>query len=177
MAYYDLREFMEACDKAGEMVTIDKELDWNLEVGAISRRICEIGAPMAHMTNICGISNGSSILASPMAKGWQTDERLVVRALVGEPGSPVEGGDELWVLDWVEARMEQPWSIKVLEELDEDDAEAARSDVTEADKAAAAEESKKYGGKRYRGSELPDAMGQEEARKYYENLVGKGSRK
>ena len=43
MAYYDLREFMDACDKAGEMVTIDREVDWNLEAGAISRRICEIG--------------------------------------------------------------------------------------------------------------------------------------
>jgi hypothetical protein len=121
------------------------------------------------------IASGEPLVVE--VRDLDTFERLVVKALVGEPGSPVEGGDELWVLDWVEARMEQPWSIKVLEELDEDDAEAARSDVTEADKAAAAEESKKYGGKRYRGSELPDAMGQEEARKYYENLVGKGSRK
>ena len=46
MAYYDLREFMKACDAAGEMITIDKEVDWNLEAGAISRRICEIGAEM-----------------------------------------------------------------------------------------------------------------------------------
>ena len=73
MAYYDLREFMEACDKAGEMVTIEKEVDWNLEVGAISRRICEIGAPMAHMTKIRGITNGASILGSPLARGWNSD--------------------------------------------------------------------------------------------------------
>lgn len=102
-----------------------------------------------------------------------TFERLVVKAIVAEPPNTVEGGEELWVLDWVESRLEKPWSIKVLEELDEDAAEDARSDVTDADKTAAADESKKYGGKRYRGSELPDAMGQEEARKYYENLVGK----
>ena len=60
MAFYDLREYMKACDEAGEMVTIDKEVDWNLEVGAISRRICEIGAPMAHMTNIKGVKNGAT---------------------------------------------------------------------------------------------------------------------
>ena len=64
---------MKACDDAGEMVTIDKEVDWNLEVGAISRRICEIGAPMAHMTNIKGVKNGATILGSPMIKGWQND--------------------------------------------------------------------------------------------------------
>ena len=106
-----------------------------------------------------------------------TFERLVVKAVVAEPPNTLEGGDELWVLDYVESRLEKPWSIQVLEELDEDAAEALRSDVTDADKTAAADESKKYGGKRYRGSELPDAMGQDEARKYYENLVGKGSRK
>jgi hypothetical protein len=106
-----------------------------------------------------------------------TFERLVVKAVVAEPPNTLEGGDELWVLDYVESRLEKPWSIQVLEELDEDAAEASRSDVTDADKTAAADESKKYGGKRYRGSELPDAMGQDEARKYYENLVGKGTRK
>jgi hypothetical protein len=105
-----------------------------------------------------------------------TFERLVVKAHVTEPGTPLEGGDELWVLDWVEARLEEPWSIKVLEELDEDAASEARSDITEEDRRASSEESKKYGGKRYKGSELPDAMGQEEARKYYENMVAKKNR-
>ena len=82
MAFHDLREFMKACEDACEMVTIDKEVDWNLEVGAISRRICEIGAPMAHMTNIKGISNGASILGSPMSKGWQNDFARVVEGHV-----------------------------------------------------------------------------------------------
>ena len=39
MPYYDLREFMDACAAAGEMVTIDTEVHWNLEAGAIMRRI------------------------------------------------------------------------------------------------------------------------------------------
>ena len=87
MAYYDLREFMQACDKAGEMVTIDKEVDWNLEVGAVSRRICEIGAPMAHMTKVRGISNGASILGSPLSKGWNSDFSRVAIALEMDPNS------------------------------------------------------------------------------------------
>lgn len=102
-----------------------------------------------------------------------TFERLVVRALVAEPPATVEGGQELWVLDWVENRKPVPWSIRVLEEIDEDQLEAARSDITEADRTAAADEAKKYGGRKYRGSELPDSMGGEEAKKYYENLVTK----
>lgn len=90
MAYQDLREYMQACDDVGEMVTIDKEVDWNLEVGAISRRICEVGAPMAHMTNIRGIKNGGSILGSPMSKGWQADFARISIALEMDPTSSYE---------------------------------------------------------------------------------------
>ncbi len=85
MPYHDLREFMEACDKVGELVTIDREVDWNLEAGAISRRICEIGAPMAHMTNIRGTQEGMSILGSPLAKGWNGDFSRVALALEMDP--------------------------------------------------------------------------------------------
>ena len=106
-----------------------------------------------------------------------TFERLVVRAIVVPPGQSLDGGEELWVLDWIENRMEDPWSIKVLEELDEEQEEAARADITEADLAAASEESTKYGTRRYAGSQLPDAMGQEEARKFYEHVSGKSPRK
>jgi hypothetical protein len=102
-----------------------------------------------------------------------TFERLVVRAQVADQPDAIEGGEPLWVLDWIENRMESPWTIRVLEEVDEDAAETARSDVTESDKAAAAEEAKRFGGRKYRGAQLPDSMGGEEARKFYENVIGK----
>ena len=102
-----------------------------------------------------------------------TFERLVVRAVVAEPGAQLEGSDELFVLDWIENR---PWSIRVLEELDEEE-EGPRADITDADRAAAADESRKFGGRKYRGSELPDAMGQEEAGKFFEHVQNKGPKK
>lgn len=102
-----------------------------------------------------------------------TFERLVVRALVAEPGTALDGGDELWVLDYVESRLAQPWSIQVQEELDDDAAMAARSDVDDTDRSAPAAELEKFGGKRYGGSQMPEMMGQEEARKYYQNVVAK----
>ena len=117
------------------------------------------------------IQKGEAVVVE--VRDLDTFERLVVRAMVAEPGTALEGGDELWVLDWVEERQEAPWSIKVLEELDEDAADKERSDITDADRRASSEESAKYGGRKYKGSELPDAMGQEEARKYYENVVVK----
>ena len=105
-----------------------------------------------------------------------TFERKVVQAIVAEPANVLEDSDQLWVLDWIENRLEEPWSIRVLKELDEEE-EVARADITESDRTAAAEESVKYGGRRYAGSELPDAMGQEEARKYYEHVTGKTGKK
>jgi len=103
MAYYDLREFMEACDKAGELITVDKEVDWNLEAGAISRRICEIGAPMAHMKNIRGIKNGATILGSPLSKGWRTDFSRVAVALELDPDASYDT-----LMDEFEHRMANP---------------------------------------------------------------------
>jgi len=109
-------------------------------------------------------------------RDMDTFERLVVRAVVSDSADALEGGDELWVLDWIENKLEAPWTIRVLEELEEEDIEADRSDVTQSDRTAEADEAKKYGGKKYRGSQLPDSMGGEEARKFYENVVTKQKR-
>ena len=106
-----------------------------------------------------------------------TFERKIVRAVVAAPPAAVDGGEALWVLDWIESRLEVPWSIRVLEELDEAAAEAERSDIGEAERRAAAEDSAKYGGKKYRGSQMPEMMGQEEARKYFENVADKGRKR
>ena len=106
-----------------------------------------------------------------------TFERLVVRAVVAQPGTELDDGEDLFVLDWIETRQEEAWSIRILEELDEEEAAAARADITDADLTAAADESQKFGGRKYRGSELPDAMGQEEARKYFEHAQSKGTKK
>ncbi len=103
----------------------------------------------------------------------ETFERKIVRALVAAPPAALEGGEALWVLDWIEARLEAPWSIRILEELDEAAAEAERSDIGEAERRAGTQESEQYGGKRYRGSQMPDMMVQDEALKYFENVADK----
>ena len=99
-----------------------------------------------------------------------TYERLIVRAIVAKPGAELEDSDLLWILDWVEARQEAPWRIRVLEELEEEDATNLRSDISEADLKAQAEQSQRYASGRGRGSGMPEMMGQEEARKFFENM-------
>jgi 4-hydroxy-3-polyprenylbenzoate decarboxylase len=41
--FVDMREFIDDLQKEGELIEVDKEVDWNLEVGAISRRLSEVG--------------------------------------------------------------------------------------------------------------------------------------
>ncbi len=106
-----------------------------------------------------------------------TFERLIVRAIIAKPGKTLDGGDALWVLDWVEAKLPDPWSIKVLEELDEEDATQYRSDITEEDLKAQAEQSQKYASGRGRGGGMPEMAGQEEARKYFENIQSRKLKK
>ena len=100
----------------------------------------------------------------------ETYERKIVKALVGKPGSELADADNLWILDWVEARQERPWRIAILEELDDEDATGLRSDITEADLKAQAERSQQFASGRGRGGGMPEMMGQEEARKFFENM-------
>lgn len=45
MSFEDNRQYIEALELTGDVVHINEEVDWDLEVGAISRLSCEMGAP------------------------------------------------------------------------------------------------------------------------------------
>ena len=47
-----------------------------------------------------------------------TFERLVVKALIGSPAQPLDGGDGLVLKNLAENVVSDQWTIKVLEELD-----------------------------------------------------------
>lgn len=67
MAYKDLREFIAKLEKEVDLVNIQKEVDWNLEVGAIIRRTCELGAPAPFFHKIKDYSPQYRILGAPQA--------------------------------------------------------------------------------------------------------------
>jgi len=45
MAPKDLRSFLAAIEKSGDLVATDKEIDWDLDVCALGRLSCERGGP------------------------------------------------------------------------------------------------------------------------------------
>ena len=71
MAYADLREFLAALEEAGELVIVEAEVDWNLEIGAILRRIYEIGAPGAHFKKIRGYPEGYTLAGALVGRARQ----------------------------------------------------------------------------------------------------------
>ncbi|MFE3724252.1 UbiD family decarboxylase [Nocardia sp. NPDC059154] len=63
-----LREFIAQLEQIGEVLTIDKEVDWNLEVGAIIRRSYDLRAPAPLFTNLTGYANsGFRLFGAPAA--------------------------------------------------------------------------------------------------------------
>lgn len=61
----DLREYIEELRKIGELVEVQEEVDWNLEVGAIIRRCYETGSPAPLFSSIKGVNHGFRILGAP----------------------------------------------------------------------------------------------------------------
>jgi len=66
MAAKDYREFITKLEKVGEVVHVEREVDWDLEVGAITRRANEMGLPAPLFENIKDYP-GFRILGGPVA--------------------------------------------------------------------------------------------------------------
>jgi UbiD family decarboxylase len=69
MAYYDFREYLKRLEENGELSRVEKEVDANLEVGAIMQRAAEKGGRTAHFTNVKGASEGATLVGGSMNRG------------------------------------------------------------------------------------------------------------
>ena len=67
MAFSDLREFIAALERTGDLVRIKKEVDWDMEVGAISRRVFEQSGPALLFEKLKDYPPGYAILNGPVA--------------------------------------------------------------------------------------------------------------
>jgi UbiD family decarboxylase len=63
-----LREFLDELDKIGDLQTIEAEVDWSLEVGAVIRRSYDLTAPAPLFTNLTGYQGtGFRLFGAPGA--------------------------------------------------------------------------------------------------------------
>ncbi|MBC7326247.1 MAG: UbiD family decarboxylase, partial [Moorella sp. (in: Bacteria)] len=84
MAFRDLREFVAALEKTGDLARIKKEVDWDVEAGAISRRVFEQSGPCLWFEKIKDYPEGFTLLNGPVGT-W----RRVAIALGLAPDTPV----------------------------------------------------------------------------------------
>lgn len=60
-----LREFVDVLSSIGEVQPINVEVDWNLEIGAVTRRSYELRAPAPLFNRVKGIEPGLRVLGAP----------------------------------------------------------------------------------------------------------------
>src|SRR5688500_2992768 len=73
MPFRDLREYLACLEREGVLTRVQAEVDWNLELGAISRRAMDRRAPALLFENIKGYPRGYSVLANILARSQQFD--------------------------------------------------------------------------------------------------------
>lgn len=97
MAFKDNREFIEALKKTGDVVCIKKEVDWDLEAAAISRRTMEHSGPATFFEKIKDYPDGRIL------GGVAATYRRVAIAMGLPPDTPIRE-----IYDEYERRDKQP---------------------------------------------------------------------
>lgn len=64
MPFDDLRHFLAKLEAEGELATVEAEVDWDLEIGAISRRAMDLKAQTPHFINVKGYPKGYSVITN-----------------------------------------------------------------------------------------------------------------
>jgi 4-hydroxy-3-polyprenylbenzoate decarboxylase len=67
MGYRDLREFLSRLDAEGEVQHVTREVDWNLEMGAIIRHAYDLKAPAPLFENVKDYPGGTRVVGGSMA--------------------------------------------------------------------------------------------------------------
>ena len=76
-----LRGYVEALRDIGEVVEVDREVDWNLEMGAIARRCYETGAPAPLFNAVKDAAPGFRAMSALLGESGRPGQRLARIAL------------------------------------------------------------------------------------------------
>jgi UbiD family decarboxylase len=71
-----LREYLDALRDLGELQEVAHEVDWNLEIGAVTRRCYETGAPAPLFGRVKGAEPGFRVLGAPAGLSARPGQRF-----------------------------------------------------------------------------------------------------
>lgn len=99
MAFKDLREYLQRLKEIGEIQEIEKEVDWNLEVGAIIRRSYDLRAPAPLFQKLKGYARGYRIFGAPVGLSKIPNQRYarLATALGMNPSSSIVDLTEAYI--------------------------------------------------------------------------------
>src|SRR5919109_865806 len=80
---------------AVELQRIDAEVDWNLEMGAITRRVYDLGAPAALFENVRGYPKGFRALGAPLGSSKRPGHGLFARTALAMHMPPTSSAQEI----------------------------------------------------------------------------------
>ena len=98
MMIKSFREYVEKLKECGEIVTVEKEVDWNLEMSAITRRAYDLPAPAPLFQNIKGCTPGFRVLGAPV--GLSPDRSHPFLRVALSLGLPVDTSAPGLVAEW-----------------------------------------------------------------------------
>ncbi|MDE0212959.1 MAG: UbiD family decarboxylase, partial [Deltaproteobacteria bacterium] len=67
MIFDDNRAFVEALRQSGDLVEVEKEVSWDLELGAVSRLACEKDGPAVWFKRVTDYVDEVSVFVNPVA--------------------------------------------------------------------------------------------------------------
>jgi 4-hydroxy-3-polyprenylbenzoate decarboxylase len=79
MTMRDVRDFLDLLERHGELQRIQEEVDWNLEMGAITRHCYDLGAPAVLFEKIKGYPKGYRALGAPLGASRKLGHSLFAR--------------------------------------------------------------------------------------------------
>ena len=108
-----LRDYISALQALDELQIVEREVDLDLEIGAICRRCYETGAPSPLFENIRGVAKGWRVLGAPAGLSSQREQWLARLALsLGLPATST-GRDLIEAM--VAARLRTPLPPRVVD--------------------------------------------------------------
>lgn len=92
------REYVEKLEENKEVVAITKEVDWNLEMSAITRHAYDLPAPAPLFKNVKGCTQGFHVLGAPV--GLSPDQDHPFKRVALSLGLPVDTTAPAIVGEW-----------------------------------------------------------------------------
>src|SRR5687767_1280796 len=91
----DLRDYLDILEEYQEVQRVGPEVDWNLEMGAITRRVYDLGAPAALFENVRSYPKGFRALGAPLGPSRLPGHGLFARTALAMHMSPSSSAQDI----------------------------------------------------------------------------------